>query len=126
MRLLLVLTGVLGLSHKALVLMQPRQQPKMPRQIQFIVSSGSAELDARARQLSRAHAARQTHATKRRLRLQEYEEERGRSQQKPDVELVPRVPGPLDWVLGCGRDPFVSFARSLTDQEHFLLDHCTS
>ena len=99
----------------------------MPRQIQFIVSSGPAEFDARARQLSRAHAARQTHAAKRRLRLQEYEEERGWSQQKPEeVEPVPRVPGPLDWVLGCGRDPFGSFARSLTDQEHFLLDHCTS
>ena len=77
---------------------------------------------------ARSHAARETHARTRRLRMIEHlrlgqsrEPALGGSEQ---TSQKVQVSSPVGILPSSRKDPFMSFARPLTPIEHFLLDYC--
>jgi len=77
---------------------------------------------------ARSHAARETHARTRRLRMIEHlrlgqsrEPALGGSEQ---TSQKVQVSSPVGILPSSRKDPFMSFARPLSPMEHFLLDYC--
>lgn len=98
----------------------------MPRQFQFVaVSNPTGPVPSESRKLSHSHATRNAHARERRLRMERYQRETRLSTLKQNSTVV-EIPSPLVQMPGHGKDPFAALARSLSSQEYFLLDHCTS
>jgi len=108
---------------------RPRRTPEPFQIIQFVnPAAGSVNF-------IRSHAARVTHARRRRARhaaqRSTASETHGQEETHPPDDalhttLVVRVPSPAPETIGSGRsDPFGSFSRPLHPMENFLLDHCT-
>ena len=100
-------------------------QMKMPRQFQFVaVSNPTGPVPSESRKLSHAHVTREAHAKARRLRVQKYRNEMMQSRTEPLVDA--ETPSPLVRIPKRCESLFSASAPSLSSQEHFLLDHCTS
>lgn len=122
---------------------QPRRSQPAFQVIQFLPPNAVEESQGEnPRSLVHSHAARIAHARTRRARTREYQAARAAAcQGQARAEQAPH-PDPLQQgqgenvagealalyqpaLGGSGRsDPFTSFARPLTPQENFLLDHC--
>ncbi|KAK0755107.1 hypothetical protein B0T18DRAFT_425386 [Schizothecium vesticola] len=101
---------------------RPRRTPEPFQIIQFVnPAAGSVNF-------IRSHAARVTHARRRRARHAAQSTQSQGEIRPPDdalhTTLVVRVPSPAPETIGSGRsDPFGSFSRPLHPMESFLLDH---
>lgn len=106
------------------------------RELQFIISvphsAGSSRPTDSQRKIARSHAARSAPAKARRLRTKQYqaqkllEEHRRLDDANHTFERAQRVPGPeiVNLLSTHRKDPFMSFAKSLTAIEQMLFDHC--
>lgn len=112
---------------------------RMPSEIQFIHSNPLDRSEPASRKRAHAHAARVAHAKRPRFRVVEYPSGTKRTTvvddeistvQKADrsgiikTTEVEIVCGPTSLLSSARSDPFNSFARTFTNVEHFLLDHC--
>lgn len=89
--------------------------------VQFINASHPRDVtSAEAKKKIRSHVAKDIHASRHsRIRDDNQVEER------ESVELKVPVPAPECLLSSSRKDPFQSFARPVTEMEHFLIDHCT-
>ncbi|KAM7213985.1 hypothetical protein V8F06_010619 [Rhypophila decipiens] len=93
-----------------------------------IIQFANKEESDKSRALVHSHASRITHARRRRARVIAYQAARGTGStqneelQKAGEEFQQAVGGPSRIGLG-HTDPFASFARHFTAQEHLLFDH---
>ncbi|KAM7198291.1 hypothetical protein V8F33_005082 [Rhypophila sp. PSN 637] len=91
-----------------------------------IIQFANKEESDNSKALIHSHASRITHARRRRARVMAYQAAKGSIQnevlQKADEEFQQAVGGPSRIGLG-HTDPFASFARHFTMQEHLLFDH---
>jgi hypothetical protein len=85
------------------------------------------ELDPKRKSKARAHAAKERYRRQRREGLLTSGSPFKKTTDKQLAILVPSrpFPSPIDLGSGC-RDPFASYAFSLSDDEHQLIHHCKS
>lgn len=132
-----------------------KPKPKKRVAVQFINASHPRDAaSAEAKKRIRAHAARDVHAGRRaheaqagqmgveganrdtsriqmspalrcsdQAALAEAEVEVGRGETVSDSLYTPE---PASFLSSARKDPFQSFARAVTETEHFLIDHCIS
>ncbi|KAK4447828.1 hypothetical protein QBC34DRAFT_486082 [Podospora aff. communis PSN243] len=108
------------------------------QRIRFVHVDRPAKPDQKQAREIRSHAARETHARARRLRVIAH---LGLPDPRQDPPLAPTIPGstqqeiakenkniadPKSLLPASRKDPFAAFVRSLEPVEHFLLDHCMS
>ncbi|VUC29496.1 unnamed protein product [Clonostachys rosea] len=109
--------------------LSPRSTPthlwKMPREFQFVAVLRPTEpVPLETRKLTHSHARRETHAMKKRLRIQRGQSKAIQVQTENSVALFPPpFPGLSSRILSSRKDAFSVLPRPLCHQEHFLLDH---
>lgn len=98
----------------------------MARQFQFVTVSNPTEpASSESRKSAHSHVMRQTHAKKRRLRTQKYQNDSVVRGKKQDLTIfISVLSSPMSQVFTNSKDPFSSLARPLTSEEYFLLNHC--
>lgn len=99
----------------------------MPREFQFVAVLRPTEpVPFETRKLTHSHARRQTHAMKKRLRMQRLQENATQAHaENAMVVLGPPFLSLPSSIVSSRKDIFSVLPRPLSHQEHFLLDHCT-
>lgn len=100
----------------------------MPRQYHFVtVSKPAGSTSLTERRLIHSYATQQAYGKRRRLRMQEYQQEisKVRLGRDPSV-LMADFMGPLPLNFVWANDYLVGLGRPYSSQEHFLVDHCKS
>ncbi|CAI6081942.1 unnamed protein product [Clonostachys chloroleuca] len=97
----------------------------MARRFQFVSASTPTErVSSQSRKSNHSHVMRHVHARKRRLRTQRYQDKLiNAGMEMNQTTLQIGLPSPPIPRFASSGDPFSSFARPLSSEEYFLLDH---
>jgi hypothetical protein len=112
-------------------------EPTGRQRIRFVHVDRPAKLDQKQAREIRSHAARETHARARRLRVIAHLGLPDPRQDPPPPAILEstqeeiakdkeNTSEPMSLLPASRKDPFAAFVRSLEPVEHFLLDHCMS
>lgn len=104
----------------------PTKLSKMPREFQFVAVLRPTEpVPFETRKLTHSHARRETHAMKKRLRMQRVQAKATQARAGNVVVVFgPPFLGLPSSIVSSRKDIFSILPRPLSHQEHFLLDHC--